>query len=177
MFRAIAAKRNMTVVNIRSPRMLGANGFLRGVFETLERHGCAADLVSTSEVSVSVAIQASPRLENLLSDLKKLGDVQVEDGKAIICLVGKDIQGHVGVAASVFETVAAANINVHMISQGASEINVGFVIEDQDAPEAVRQLHRRFFELETTQITCDLTATALPQDAYAKRLSLRAEVG
>ncbi len=174
MFRAIAAKRNMKVVNVRSPRMLGANGFLRGVFDSLERHGCAADLVSTSEVSVSVAIQASPRLDVLLNDLNQFGDVQVEDSKAIICLVGKDIQGRVGVAASVFETIADAHINVHMISQGASEINVGFVIEDLDVPEAVRQLHHRFFELESTPLSCDVPAAA---QAYAEPLASRAEVG
>jgi aspartate kinase len=145
-FRAIAAKRGMTVVSVRSPRMLGTNGFLHGVFETLERRGSAPDLVSTSEVSVSIALQASPDLDLLLRELKKLGEVEVEEHKAIVCLVGKDICGRVGIAASVFATIAAAGINVHMISQGASEINVGFVIEDSDVPEAVRQLHRVFFE-------------------------------
>ena len=145
-FRAIAAKRGMTVVSVRSPRMLGANGFLRGIFETLERHGSPADLVSTSEVSVSIALQASRDLDLLLRELKKLGEVEVEEHKAIVCLVGKDICGRVGIAASIFATIAAAGINVHMISQGASEINVGFVIEDNDVPEAVRQLHRVFFE-------------------------------
>ena len=145
-FRAIAAKRGMTVVSVRSPRMLGANGFLRGVFEALERHGSAADLVSTSEVSVSIALQASRNPDVLLRELEKLGELEVEEHKAIVCLVGKDICGRVGIAASIFATIAAAGINVHMISQGASEINVGFVIEDRDVPEAVRQLHRVFFE-------------------------------
>jgi aspartate kinase len=148
-FRAIAAKRGMIVVNVRSPRMLGANGFLRGVFELLERHGSAADLVSTSEVSVSIALQPSRDLHLLLHDLHNLGEVEAEDHKAIVCLVGKDIRGRVGIAARIFEIIAAAGINVHMISQGASEINVGFVIEDDDVPEAVRQLHRVFFEVES----------------------------
>ena len=145
-FRAIAAKAGMKVINVRSPRRLGANGFLRAVFETLERHGCAADLVSTSEVSVSIALSFSQAVDALVGDLKKLGDVEVEDCKAIVCLVGKHIRGQVGIAACVFDTLAAANINVHMISQGASEINIGFVIEERDVPEAVRQLHQRFFE-------------------------------
>jgi len=148
-FRAIAAKAGMKVINVRSPRQLGANGFLRAVFETLERHGCAADLVSTSEVSVSIALSRSQAVTDLLGDLKQFGQVEVEDGKAIICLVGKHIRGQVGIAASVFDTLAAANINVHMISQGASEINIGFVIEERDVPEAVRQLHKRFFEVKS----------------------------
>ena len=177
-FRAIAAKRGMKVINVRSARMLGANGFLRGVFETFERHGCAADLVSTSEVSVSVALQPCSRLDLLLRDLEKLGEVEVEDDKAIICLVGRDIHGGVGIAASVFQTTAAAGINVHMISQGASEINVGFVIEDADVPEAVRQLHRRFFEVESNVGADALAISAvLNAQACANRPGAQAEVG
>ena len=145
-FRAIAAKRDVIVVNVRSRRALGANSFLRAVFEQLEHHSCRADLVATSEVSLSVALQPAGTFEQLLRDLKRIGEVDVEANKAIICLVGQDIRGRVGIAARVFETIAAANINVHMISQGASEINVGFVIADADVPQAVQRLHRCFFE-------------------------------
>ncbi len=145
-FRAIAAKKGMKVINVRSPRMLMAHGFLRALFEAFDRHSCAADLVSTSEVSVSVALDASRDVSALISDLKKLGEVDVEDGKAIICLVGKHIRGQAGIAASVFSTVAAAKVNVHMISQGASEINISFVVEEADVPLVVKRLHQRFFE-------------------------------
>jgi aspartate kinase len=145
-FRAIAAKTGVRVVNVKSLRRLGAHGFLRTIFEALERYACTADLVSTSEVSVSIAINSARVLEGLLRELAALGEVDVEEGKAIICLVGKDISGRLGIAASVFETIAAAGINVHMISQGASEINIGFVIEERDVPEAICHLHRRFFE-------------------------------
>jgi len=86
-FRAIAAKSGMRVVNIKSPRMLMAHGFLRAVFEAFDRHACAADLVSTSEVSVSVALDSSRDANALVQDLKKLGEVDVENGKAVICLV------------------------------------------------------------------------------------------
>ena len=177
-FRAIAAKRDVLAINVRSPRMLGTNGFLRGVFEILERHGSAADLVSTSEVGVSIALQRSRNLDPLLCDLRKLGEVEAEDHKAIVCLVGKDIRGRVGIAARVFETIAAAGINVHMISQGASEINVGFVIEDRDAPEAVRQLHRRFFESESTTASTSrpALAPALPTQPYPDRIPSHGEV-
>jgi aspartate kinase len=136
----------MKVINVKSPRMLMAHGFLRALFEAFDRHSCAADLVSTSEVSVSVALDSSRDVSALVSDLKKLGEVEVEDRKAIICLVGKHIRGRAGIAATVFSTVAAANVNVHMISQGASEINISFVVEEQDVPLAVQRLHRRFFE-------------------------------
>ena len=81
-----------------------------------------------------------------MSDLEQLGNVDVETGKAIVCLVSEEIRYKVGVAASVFTTLAAANVNIHMISQGASEINIGVVIEESDLPVAIKDLHARFFE-------------------------------
>jgi aspartate kinase len=148
--RSIAAKRGVKVINvrlprIRLPRILAAQGFLHAVFEAFDHHVCPADLVSTSEVSVSVAVEASRDLDGLVQDLKRLGNVEVENNKAIICLVGEKLRGRIGVAASVFNVLASAGINVHMISQGASEINISFVIEERDIPEAVRQLHSYFF--------------------------------
>jgi aspartate kinase len=86
-----------------------------------------------------------------VQDLKQFGDVEVETGKAIVCLVSEEIRYKVGVAASVFGTLAAANVNIHMISQGASEINIGVVIEESDLPQAVKHLHARFFEQPQTR--------------------------
>jgi aspartate kinase len=143
--RSIAAKRGVKVINVRLPRIVAAQGFLHALFEAFDRHACPADLVSTSEVSVSVAVDASRDLAGLVHDLKRLGNVEVEDNKAILCLVGEKLRGHIGVAARVFSVLASAGINVHMISQGASEINIGFVIEERDVPEAVKQLHSYFF--------------------------------
>jgi aspartate kinase len=145
MFRAIAAKKGVRVINVRSPRMLMAHGFLRAVFEAFDRHGVTADLVSTSEVSVSVIIDGARDVDGLLDDLRKLGKVEVESGKAIICLVGENVRGRVGMAASVFNVAASCQVSLHMISQGASEINISFVIEERDVPEVVRALHARFF--------------------------------
>jgi aspartate kinase len=177
-FRAIAAKAGMTVVNIKSPRMLRAHGFLRAVFEAFDRHSCAADLISTSEVSVSVALDASCDASALVDDLKKLGEVEVEDGKAIICLVGKHIRGRSGIAASVFSTVAAAKVNVHMISQGASEINISFVVEEQDVPRAVQRLHEFFFEVtETGRSEQARSASRSPMPAFAEQATARPEAG
>jgi aspartate kinase len=143
--RSIAAKRGVKVVNVRLPRIVAAQGFLHALFETFDRHACPADLVSTSDVSVSVAVEASRELVGMVQDLKRLGNVEVEDNKAILCLVGEKLRGRIGVAARVFSVLASAGINVHMISQGASEINISFVIEERDVPEAVKQLHAYFF--------------------------------
>ncbi len=145
-FRAIAAKKNVRVINVRSPRMLMAHGFLRSLFDIFDRHSVSADLVSTSEVSVSIAFENGRDVNAMIDELKRLGKVEVEDGKAIICLVGENVRGKVGMAASVFAAAARANINLHMISQGASEINISFVVEERDVAEAVKQLHKHFFE-------------------------------
>ena len=176
-FRAIAAKAGMRVINVKSPRMLMAHGFLRAVFEAFDRHACSADMVSTSEVSVSVALEASREVSALLHDLKKLGEVEVEDGKAIICLVGKHIRGRAGIAASVFSTVAAANVNVHMISQGASEINISFVVEEQDVPRAVQRLHQHFFEATNTSRFAETRSAtrSSPMPTFAAQSDSRAE--
>lgn len=155
-FRAIAAKTGIKVINVKSPRVLMAHGLLRRLFETFERHSCPADLVSTSEASISVALDSSSDVRGLLDELQKLGEVEVENRKAIICLVGKGIRGQVGIAARVFSTVAAANINVHMISQGASEINISFVVEQDDVPKAVRALHKHFFESKSSAPADDM---------------------
>ncbi len=81
----------------------------------------------------------------LLSELEQIADVACEGRQAIICLVGEDIHGKPGIAASVFNTIAEADVNIRMISQGASEINISFVVKEGDVPRAVRHLHERFF--------------------------------
>jgi len=147
-FRAIAAKKGSTVINLRAPRMLFASGFLRTMFDVLERHRCPVDLVSTSEVSVSLVVDPTHDVAGIVPELKLLGEVEVEPHKAIICLVGKDIRGTVGIAASVFNILAKAGVNIHMISQGASEINISVVIDEEAVPVAVKHLHAHFFPVQ-----------------------------
>jgi aspartate kinase len=147
-FRAIALKKGTKILNIKAPRLLIAHGFLRALFEVFEKHSLSPDLVNTSEVSVSVAVEGARDLKPLVNDLKQLGAVEMENGKAIVCLVGDNIRGRVGICADVFQVVAKSNINIHMVSQGASEINISFVIEESDAVRAVQALHAHFFEAE-----------------------------
>jgi aspartate kinase len=101
-------------------------------------------MVSTSEVSVSLTVDSNASLPEIVADLSKLADVKCEGKKALICLVGEDIRGKNGMAAQVFSAVR--HINVRMISQGASEINMSFMIDEDDAEEAVRSLHAAFFQ-------------------------------
>jgi aspartate kinase len=142
-FKAIAAKKRITVVDVVSARMLMAHGFLKSIFDVFDRHRCPVDVVSTSEVSVSLTVDSNEAIPAIAADLEKLAYVKYEGRKAIVCLVGENIRGTPGIAAKVF--TAISDINVRMISQGASEINITFVIEEDDVPEAVRRLHELFF--------------------------------
>ena len=142
-FKSIAAKRRLTIVDMVASRMLMSHGYLRAVFEIFDKHKCAVDMVSTSEVSVSLTVDSNEQLPELAAELSKLADVTYEGRKALICLVGGNIRGQNGIAAQVFNAVR--HINVRMISQGASEINMSFMIDEDDVDEAVRSLHAAFF--------------------------------
>ena len=142
-FKAIAAKKRITIVDVVATRMLMAHGFMKSIFDVFDRHRCPVDVVSTSEVSVSLTVDSNESIPALAEDLAKIADVKYEGRKAIVCLVGNNLRGAKGVAAKVFGAIPT--INVHMISQGASEINLTFVIEEDDVTEVVRQLHGTFF--------------------------------
>lgn len=143
LFKAIAVKGRITIIEVVSARMLMAHGFLSMVFEIFKRHHCAVDVVSTSEVSISLTVDSNEAIPQIAADLEELASVRYRGRQAIICMVGENIREKPGVAAQVFQ--ALGNINVRMISQGASEINMTFVVDEADAPEAVRRLHSEFF--------------------------------
>jgi len=144
-FRAITAKTGISIVNVVASRGVMVHGFLRSVFEAMDRHAASVDIVAISEVSLSFTMESKRLPKVLLNDLEQIADVTCEDQQAIICLVGEDIHGKPGIAASVFNTVAEAAVNIRMISQGASEINISFVVKESDVPTAVRHLHEHFF--------------------------------
>ncbi len=141
--KSIACKRRITLVNIHSTRMLMAHGFLRRIFEIFDRNETAVDMVATSEVSVSLTIDNTIRLPEICKELREFSDVSIEDGQAIVCLVGENIRYTPGVAARVFGALNGANIR--MISQGASLLNLSLVVAEADLAGAVGSLHREFF--------------------------------
>jgi len=142
-FKAIAAKKRITVVDVVATRMLMAHGFLKSIFEVFANHRCPVDMVSTSEVSVSVTVDSNESIAAIAADLGKLADVKYEGRKAIVCLVGENIRNTPGIAAKVFSAIS--DVNIQMISQGASEINISFVIDEPDVPKVVSRLHEVFF--------------------------------
>jgi aspartate kinase len=141
--RSISCKRGAIVVNVRAPRMLGAFGFLRQLFEVFERHEVVVDVLASSEVSVSLTIEDAARLPALRRDLEALGEVTVEDDRAIVAVVGQGIKETGGLAKRIFGAVESTN--VEMISMGASAINLTFVVRADEGPGVVRRLHREFF--------------------------------
>jgi aspartate kinase len=143
--RAIAAKRNTTIVNVAGERGSIPRGFLREVLAVFDRHECQVDVVASSQVRISLAVESGSAAPKLLADLERFAQVSCEPRQAIVSVVGENLRGRQGIASRVFGSVAAAGVNVRMISQGASEINISFVIQEEDVPAAVRQLHADLF--------------------------------
>ena len=143
-FKSIAVKKKLSIIDVVASRMLMTHGYLNEIFSIFDKHQCPVDMVSTSEVSVSLTVDSNDKLPLIAADLSRMADVKYEGKKALVCMVGEDIRGQNGIAAQVF--AAIRHINVRMISQGASEINMSFMIEEDDADEAVRSLHAAFFK-------------------------------
>ncbi|OWZ35764.1 aspartate kinase [Cryptococcus neoformans c45] len=141
---AVTIKDEIIVLNIHSNRKTLSHGFLARIFGTLDRAGVVVDLISTSEVHVSMAMQDflnRKRLERLVKDLEKIGEVTVSKDMAILSLVGRNMRNAIGSAGLMFASLARAMINIEMISQGASEINISCVIENKDAIKALNVIH------------------------------------
>ena len=141
--KSISCKRDITIVNIHSTRMLMAHGFLRKIFEVFDRFATSVDMVSTSEVSVSLTVDNSESLPAILGALREFASVSIEEGQSIVCLVGENIRHTPGIAGRAFNVLHATNIR--MISQGASLLNLGFVVNDRDLTATVSALHHEFF--------------------------------
>ena len=140
---AIACKRNVTVVNVTSTRMLLAHGFLRRVFEVFERHATSVDVVTTSEVSVSMTLDDDRRIAAIERDLSLFATVQVERGMAIVSAVGDNLRADPALAVSII--AALGRLPLRMVSQAASRRNVTVVLDDADVPAAMGRLHAEFF--------------------------------
>ncbi len=143
--KAVAAKDGITAIKIRSGRMLLAHGFLRAVFEVFERYKTAIDLITTSEVAISVTIDNDKYLPEILKDLAKYGVVEAEGDQTIICVVGNFIAASQGVASTIFN--ALDSIPIRMISYGGSSHNVSILINSVDKLSALKLLNKDVFKL------------------------------
>lgn len=143
---AVTVKRDIIIVDIQSNRMLMAYGFMYKIFDIFNRYEIVIDLVSTSEVSVSLSLDNTQNLEQAIRDLKHLGSVSVREGMAILSLVGEGMRNSIGTAGKMFSKLAEQGINIEVISQGASEINISCAIEDQQSDKALRAVHEMLVE-------------------------------
>jgi len=143
--KSIAHNPHNLIVTVTTPRMLQGYGFLGRIFDVFTRHRISVDMVSTSEVSVSATLDTSRNLEAALEELRRFAEVIVEKEKAIVCVVGEGLRATPGIPADTFQALKEAAVNVLMISQGASKINIAFVVDDGDCQKAVQALHRQFF--------------------------------
>ena len=142
--KSIAAKDGITAIKIQSSRMLLAYGFLRRVFEVFERYKTPIDMITTSEVAVSVTIDDTTYLDDIIKELTDFGSVDVDDDQTIVCVVGDFAYDAHGFASRVFE--ALKHISIRMISYGGSNYNISLLVSTADKTEALRSLHNRLFE-------------------------------
>jgi aspartate kinase len=143
--RAITSKHKVTLVDIVSTRMLGQHGFLAEVFSLFAKYNLSVDMVATSEVSVSLTLDTAYDLGEVKKELNKIAHVEVKTGKAIVSIIG-NVKRSSEILASAFKTCKLIGVTVQMVSQGASKVNISFIVNDNEAAEVVKALHFDFFE-------------------------------
>ncbi len=139
---AVTTKNNITILNVHSNRMLMSYGFMHKVFEILAKHKIVIDLISTSEANISMTLTNNELVENAIPELEKIGHVSVHKNMSIISLIGAQMHSKVGTASLMFAALKEANINIEMISQGASEINISCIIEGTNSIKALQAVHK-----------------------------------
>ena len=142
--RALTSKKNVTVVDIVSTRMLGQYGFLARVFAAFEAHKISVDMVATSEVSISLTLDTAHDLAALKRDLERISSVDIKKGKAIVTIIG-EVARSSEILEKTFGVCSRLGVNVQMISQGASKVNISFIVDDAQSSDIVRALHGAFF--------------------------------
>ncbi|MBI9105358.1 MAG: lysine-sensitive aspartokinase 3 [Spirochaetales bacterium] len=141
--KAISIKKNITLIEIKTGRMVNAYGFLARIFSVFEKYQTSVDIVTTSEVSVSMTIENQSNLKEIVADLNLLGKVSVEQDKSIVCLVGQDLWQDSVVIARIFKIMEG--LPIRMISLGASRINLTLVVPESHCEESLKKLHAGFF--------------------------------
>jgi aspartate kinase len=144
LIRAITSKKNVTLVDISSTRMLGQPGFLARLFSEFAKNSISIDMVATSEVSVSLTLDAEKDLAAVIRELSEYAGVEVKTGKAIVTIIG-DVQRSSEILKDAFGLCTKMGIRVQMVSHGASKVNISFIINDGEADSLVTELHRFFF--------------------------------
>jgi aspartate kinase len=143
--RVFSSRKNVTLIDIESVRMLGASGFLGEVFAAFARHKISVDMVATSEVSISITLDSSHDLGGIKKELSRIARVDIKAKKAIVTIIC-NVQKSAQILERAFRVCAALGVQVQMISQGASKVNISFVVNDSQSEILIRGLHKEFFE-------------------------------
>ncbi len=141
--KSIAHKKNITILRITSARKLGSYGFMSALFQVFERYRTVIDVISTSEVSVALTLDNIASLEQIVPELERLGEVKVESGYGVICVVGERLRESTGLAAKIFSTIG--DVNIALVSHGASSVNITFVVKEDVVADVITRLHKQFF--------------------------------
>ncbi len=143
--KSIASKDDLYLITIVSTRMLLHHGFMAKIFDIFGRHRIVIDMIATSEVSVSLTTDSDENLDKAVKELSQFAEVTVEPGKAIICVVGEGIKRSLELPSQVFIAMRDHDIRVQMISQGSTQVNLAFLVDNKDVYKAVQALHDTFF--------------------------------
>jgi aspartate kinase len=143
--KAIAAKDGITAIKIKSSRMIMAYGFLRKVFEVFEKYKTPIDMITTSEIAVSLTIDDDSHLSEIIDEIKLYGKVEVDKDQTIICIVGDMVAEHKGVGREIFK--ALENISIRMIAYGGSRNNISILVNKDYKSEALQALNSQLFKI------------------------------
>jgi aspartate kinase len=143
--KSVAYKEGITLVSIESTRMLMAHGFLARLFEVFAQFRKPVDVIATSEIGVSLTVDDSSGLDEIVHTLREVAEVTVQPHRAVLCVVGENMKYTRGIAAKVFTALDRVGVNVELISHGGSEINLTLVIREEEIRTAVEALHAEFF--------------------------------
>jgi aspartate kinase len=143
--RAITTRRNVTLVDVVSTRMLGQHGFMAEVFSIFAKHNISIDMIATSEVSISVTLDSNYDLSEVKKDLSKIANVEIKSEKAIVSIIG-NVKRSSEILSRAFKICQLVGVTVQMVSQGASKVNISFIVNDSEAEEVVKSLHMVFFD-------------------------------
>lgn len=143
LIKSITSKKEITVLNIYSPKMLLAHGFLKKIFEVFDKYKTSVDMITTSEVNVSLTLDNDENINEIINELSLFSEVNVEKDKSLVCIVGNNLKYIPGIAKKVFQVLG--NYNITMISQGASIVNISFVVDKECLNDVIQTLHKEFF--------------------------------
>ena len=141
MIKAIASRTGAYRLNIESTKMLGSSGYMARIFNIFAKYDTDIEVMATSEVSVSLTVNNPRKLDKVIKELEEFSNVSLDKGKTVICLVGEGMSHTPGVSGMVFSTLGTAGVNVELISQGSSEINITFMVDDKDVERAIKALY------------------------------------